>query len=370
MSSQNESSFCDFLYNAKDGTVLGRTGKSWSRILLFYLVYYSLLALLFWGSITLYQKTLGTETPSVRTRSDQPGMTVWPQQEDGNGMRGDKDGFKYPFCSNKGEEVEKGLPQHKQDIVRFLKDPLYQWDSSEAKPEGLKDEILLNDKAAKLPGMNQFKTEKDADSKTYSVLDTSKIENLKNNEAIIFLSINRIIGWRTRNIEANRTITPAITNDKFVKNAIYFDCYVYNQKTSESLNSTTAEGMEITPLGNSNDEAYIPEEYLTFEKKENLRDENGNSNAPRAFVAFKITNPYVEDKPFKFRCNALAQNIQIRERGGNGDGYIEFGFEKACQKEKTPEKTVTPSPENDTTKPTLVTTTEAETTTTIVAPVV
>ena len=35
--------FLEFLYNRKNGTVMGRTGKSWALITAFYIVYYSFL---------------------------------------------------------------------------------------------------------------------------------------------------------------------------------------------------------------------------------------------------------------------------------------------------------------------------------------
>lgn len=83
------------LYDSKNGTVLGRNCLSWTKILAFYIVYYAFLAVLFWGTVQLFAgraKQVTVETsdektyskyvgkPYIYTRTDQPGMDVWPHQ--------------------------------------------------------------------------------------------------------------------------------------------------------------------------------------------------------------------------------------------------------------------------------------------------
>ena len=46
-------------YNSETGEILGRTGGSWLKILLFYIVYFSFLAGLFYGSLVLMQTQAG-----------------------------------------------------------------------------------------------------------------------------------------------------------------------------------------------------------------------------------------------------------------------------------------------------------------------
>lgn len=51
-------SFCNFVYNSEKGEVLGRTGTSWAKIGIFYVVYYSLLACFFAALFTVFYTTL------------------------------------------------------------------------------------------------------------------------------------------------------------------------------------------------------------------------------------------------------------------------------------------------------------------------
>jgi len=70
-----------YFYNAENGTVLGRTGKSWAKILFFYLIYYTLLALIFFYTLKVYEGTLDKkEGPRLNSRLDQPGISIVPHQ--------------------------------------------------------------------------------------------------------------------------------------------------------------------------------------------------------------------------------------------------------------------------------------------------
>lgn len=55
--------FCEFLYDRKNGTVLGRTGKSWFEITVFYIIFYSCLAGFFAINLTIFLKTLDDKLP-------------------------------------------------------------------------------------------------------------------------------------------------------------------------------------------------------------------------------------------------------------------------------------------------------------------
>ena len=91
MPDQKEKSW---FYDPQEKTLLGRTASSWAKILFFYLIYYSFLAILIWLFVTQYASKLPDPTassaeeqeenkkiifPKINTRVDQPGSSIFPQ---------------------------------------------------------------------------------------------------------------------------------------------------------------------------------------------------------------------------------------------------------------------------------------------------
>lgn len=76
--------FLEFLYNKKNGTVLGRTGKSWALITLFYIVYYSCLAGFWAAMLIVFMTTIEEDRPKWTTSEsligDKPGIGFRPSQ--------------------------------------------------------------------------------------------------------------------------------------------------------------------------------------------------------------------------------------------------------------------------------------------------
>jgi len=76
---ENCAAFMRFVYNPSEGTVLGRGGKSWARISVFYLFYYAFLAALFTISVTVCFHCLDEYTPYYQNRLENPGVTIQPK---------------------------------------------------------------------------------------------------------------------------------------------------------------------------------------------------------------------------------------------------------------------------------------------------
>lgn len=71
--------FCSFIYNPRNGTVLGRTKTSWGHILLFYLVFYSVLSIMFCFTLGSVLLTLDPDSPKYTDLLQNPGVVVQPQ---------------------------------------------------------------------------------------------------------------------------------------------------------------------------------------------------------------------------------------------------------------------------------------------------
>lgn len=76
---------CNFFYNSEEGTVLGRTGKSWGLILIFYLVFYGVLAGFFAICLIGFFKTMDDNAPTQQYMysllKQNPGMGFRPKPE-------------------------------------------------------------------------------------------------------------------------------------------------------------------------------------------------------------------------------------------------------------------------------------------------
>jgi len=80
--------FLEFLYNRKNGTVMGRTGKSWALITAFYIVYYSCLAGFWAAMLAVFWTTLDMDRPKWVAGNgligERPGIGVRPSQSPDN----------------------------------------------------------------------------------------------------------------------------------------------------------------------------------------------------------------------------------------------------------------------------------------------
>jgi sodium/potassium-transporting ATPase subunit beta len=58
-----KTSIATFIYNKREGKFLGRTGKSWAQIIVFYIIFYICLAAFWMACLAIFLKTIDPATP-------------------------------------------------------------------------------------------------------------------------------------------------------------------------------------------------------------------------------------------------------------------------------------------------------------------
>jgi len=82
---QRFSDFCNFVYTSENGKVLGRTGKSWAQLFLFFIIFYACLAGFLAAMLTVFFFTLDSTEPRLKGSESflnlNPGMSFRPQPD-------------------------------------------------------------------------------------------------------------------------------------------------------------------------------------------------------------------------------------------------------------------------------------------------
>lgn len=263
MAGQKKSSVGEMLYDPENKTFLGRDAASWGKILGFYFIYYSFLAVLFYGTLAVYQSKLPVldgNGPLIKSRLDQPGAGVWPH----NDFRDDADNRDFNLIKNAEDYIE-----HSEAFVAKYEDPVTYSKS--------------NIQQIYEPG------------NLIQKIDFAK--KIEEGKPVVFIALNKLIGWSPINSGKMPENTPA---NSFIKDAVYFDCK--NIRDAEIIDD-----FEVVPIeGTTN---YIESKWYTFNPAI-----SPPSGYKKPFVAMEVRSrgeANIKDgKVHEFKCAILADNIQ------------------------------------------------------------
>ncbi|XP_047432603.1 sodium/potassium-transporting ATPase subunit beta-1b [Mugil cephalus] len=200
-----------FLWDSEKGELLGRTGSSWFKIFLFYVVFYGCLAGIFIGTIQAMLLTLSDYKPTWQDRVAPPGLTHTP--------RSDKAEVTYNL-----NDMETYLP-----YTKALKDFLAKYNEDDQK-----DQMKFEDCGSE-PG--EYKNRGDLESDVGIRKACRFSRNLlgpcsgledphfgfKDGKPCIVVKLNRIVNFRPRPPSSNETI-PEEAQPKVQPNVIPLYC--------------------------------------------------------------------------------------------------------------------------------------------------
>lgn len=249
------SAFGKFLYNSDDGTVMGRDGKSWARISVFYLFYYAFLACLFAISINITLSCLDEEKPYFQTRLQAPGVTIQPKLPSEREQNSD---IKYSVSD--ADSYEK----YQTQLNEFLEP--YQVNAQNG--EDFKDCTVPVDVA----DQNQPNQKVCKQNVTQLGLCAGGEFGYPDGKPCLLLKVNRIIGWSPAaytNLEKQDNAENRADNSKapslqefldsesipYNKDLMYISCYGLNEDDKKNLGEVTVEGAPA----DANSIQYFPE---------------------------------------------------------------------------------------------------------------
>jgi len=182
--------FGRYMYNKKEGTVMGRNRKTWGRILSFYLVYYGFLSALGVISIEILKGSISFYTPNLQTRLQFPALKFVPMTDYDNSRE-------YLISNNKTTEEQQSTYN---DLVKQIKEFLEPY---------RQPSYSSTTKSVQVCGDNGIQHPEYSDSNNQEAescfFDLSQIDPVCTDETkdfgyavgtpCVFFSLNRIIGW-------------------------------------------------------------------------------------------------------------------------------------------------------------------------------
>lgn len=319
----------------ENGNFLGRTVKSWAKILGFYALYYSFLAVLFYGfTVTFYLESrvlssspVGGKPAIANPRLDMPGAVVHP--------------FK--------ELMDDG------DVDRFIMTKKFVKDSYC---------VQLNHFFTNKDDLNVGSVDCSGDKTTSTGTCTVNTDITKNGELFDGLLKGKKFGFSScQAVTDEKSPMFAIDVNKIIdwtpsQVGIHFDCYEYNRKTTEKL---AEQNFEFKWLSSSSIPSYYyPFKGVSDKQLVKLPIDNRGPNGDRveACTTDKCENNKPYNKPFVgglikgmgnqtfeegvehyFRCDILSDKINRQIEGDDADtkalnadlrklgiGFVEFGY--------------------------------------------
>lgn len=246
--------FMAFVYNPNEGTVLGRGGKSWGRLLVFYTFYYLFLACLFIASITICFNCLDKETPYYQTRLESPGVTIQPKISSFKSLERD-----IIFKESDPDSYAKYTDQ----LTEFLKP---------YNPENQTEEnnfIDCDGSLAKDFG-TYGRTDVVDDERKVCKFSTSQLGNCGSGQfgydkgqPCVLVKLNRVINWtplgyfldedKAKDFPWSKApaLSDVLGKKKHTNNQLYVSCYGLKEEDQENLNGETgvSKKTKIKPKG-------------------------------------------------------------------------------------------------------------------------
>ncbi|XP_069690315.1 sodium/potassium-transporting ATPase subunit beta-2-like [Periplaneta americana] len=293
-----------FLYNSDTGAVLGRTGASWAKIIIFYIFFYLGLAGLFSLSFFLFYKTISEENPkyflddSLIGTSPGLGFRPMPEDNEASSLIAFKSGIKGDF----------------RNWTTALDDFLEEY---EEKKNG-SNVVACSYATKKLPD-GKVCAVKQSD---WGPCTSNKTYGFQSGKPCVFIKLNKIIKWEPEYFKNAKELPDKMPDDlrKRITELV--------KKRPNELNTVwvSCEGEKRPDKENQGEIEYFPHQgfpgyYYPFTRQQNYL-------SPLIALHFKSIKKNVI---VKIECRAWAHNIGYSRR----DQIGMVRFELLCVRQST-----------------------------------
>jgi len=272
-----------FLWNSERKEFLGRTGSSWFKIFLFYLIFYGCLAGIFIGTIQALLLTLHNYRPTYQDRVAPPGLSHTPRSEK----------HEITFNMNDKETWKK----YTDAITKFLEnyDDEKQKDGEDYEDCGdIADTYKMRGELDATEGKRKSCRFKKAWLEDCSGIKDENTFGFKAGKPCLIIKLNRIVYFRPRALTSNATLPAAL---KLNPNLIPIHCA--SKKAEEA-----ADVGEIKYFGFGGG---FPLQYYPY---------YGKLLQPKylqPLVAIQFAN-FTQKKDMRVECKVFGANIDYSEK--------------------------------------------------------
>ncbi|KAK3691654.1 hypothetical protein RRG08_044874 [Elysia crispata] len=280
--------FGKFIYNSETNQVLGRSGRSWAEIGIFYIIYYACLAGFFAATLAVFNQTLDSDNPKLQGSASllkgNPGMGFQPMPDIETTLI---------YSTKEGRE----------EYVKSVKKVLDEYYKAYNKSLGVdcESESGLRENVDTACAVNY------ADL-TAECHEQNAFGILEGNPCVL-LKLNRIYGWKPElyspaEMSKLEDVSASIKSN-YVEDKIWIDCHGENAADNDNIAKAT---VTYSP------QQGFPLAFYPYEKQKGYL-------SPLVFV--KFTN-LAKHLAYMIECKALAKNIAVDRTEKEGSVHFEL----------------------------------------------
>ncbi|XP_074523857.1 sodium/potassium-transporting ATPase subunit beta-1a [Halichoeres trimaculatus] len=273
-----------FVWNSEKKEFLGRTGGSWFKILLFYVIFYGCLAGIFVGTIQALLLTLSNYKPTYQDRVAPPGLSHTPRSEKSEISFSKSDEGSYSkYVKSMSEFLKPYTDENQLDQAKF--------ENCGDSPQSYKDRGPLESEQGQRKACRFSRTLLGSCSG-----DPDPSFGFKDGKPCIIVKLNRIVNYRPKAPSSNQSIPDALLG-KLQPNLIPIHCKHKRDEDADKIGEIKYFGMnEGFPL------QYYPY-YGKLLQPQYLQP----------LVAIQFTNLTL-DEELRVECKAYGANIKYSEK--------------------------------------------------------